>query len=105
VFRQSLNLLVEVKDVLQDVNDEASAKAAADKFKAIRDKNDAIKAKLEALKPRPTPEEQQSVKNNNADYIELVKAIHNEETRIRRYAVLKVPLEDWLKWLDKDGPL
>jgi len=105
IFRKSLDLLKEVRDVLQDVTDEESAKAAGDRFKAIRAKNDAIKAELQALNPKPTLLEQQAVKNTNADYIDLVKLIHNEETRIRRYPVLKVHLDEWLKWLDKGGPL
>jgi hypothetical protein len=92
-----------VKGTLQDVTDEASAKAAVDKLRAIRDKNDAIKAELQALNPRPTPEELQSLKNKNADYIDLVKDIRNEETRIRRYPVLKAHLDEPLKWLDNGG--
>jgi hypothetical protein len=104
IFRKSLNLLREVRGVLQDVTDEPTAKAAVDKLKAIRDKNDAIKAELRALNPKPTNDEQQSVKNTNADYIELVKDIHNEEVRIRRYAALKAHLDEPLKWLDNGGP-
>jgi hypothetical protein len=105
VFRKSLDLLREVRGTLQDVTDEASAKAAVDKLKAIRDKNDAIKAELQALNPKPTPKEQQSLKNTNADYIELVKDIRNEEVRIRRYPVLKAQLDEPLKWLDNSGLL
>jgi hypothetical protein len=105
VFDKSLGLLREVRGVLQDVTDESSAKAAVEKLKAVRDKNDAINAELESLNPRPTREEQQSVKNTNADYIDLLKDIHNEETRIRRFPALKVHLDEWLKWLDKDGSL
>jgi hypothetical protein len=104
IFRKSLNLLREVRGVLQDVTDEASAKAAVDKLKAIRDKNNAIKAELEALNPKPTFEQQQSLKNTNPDYIDLVKDIRNEEIRIRRYPVLKACLDESLKWLDQSGP-
>jgi hypothetical protein len=103
IARKHVNLFLEVKDVLQDVTDEASAKAAVDKLKAIRDKNDALKAQLQAL--NPTPGDQKAIREKyEADYVELIKAIHSEETRIRRYPVLKVHLDVALKWLDQAGP-
>jgi hypothetical protein len=104
-FGKSLGLLREVRGVLQDVTDEASAKVAADKFKAIRDKNDAIKAELDGLNPKPTHEQQQSRKNASADYIDLIKDIRQEEVRIRRYSGMKAPLDESLKWLDNSGLL
>src|SRR5262249_52948895 len=81
--RKQMDLSIEVRDILQDVTDEASAKAAVDKLKTVRDKNDALKAQLKALNPKPTPGDESAIREKyNADYVELVNAIHSEETRI-----------------------
>ena len=103
ITRKRVNLFLEVKGVLQDVTDEASARSAVDKLKSIRDKDDVLKTQLQAL--RPTSGDQKAIREKyEADYVELVKAIHNEELRIRRFPALKVHLDEAMKWLDQAAP-
>ena len=95
IARKQVNVFVEVKDVLQDVTDEASAKAAVDKIKAIRG---TIDAKMAELVAKANPQGRQELTNHYAlEDLEIDKAITAQIARIGKNLAMKVHLDEAMK--------